>query len=294
MTHTFSLTGDAFSADSEHPQLPLRVFFALKPSRLKCFWYNYYKGDPTVGTESTIKQAKLNLQDGTASWIVVSGKMRSGKDYLAPHILPAMGYTKIERLGYGDTIRVEADQAINLVRGSTKTDEQLSEEIIRQLNLRPEHSAELVRLLKPLVSDPASTITAAFRSDEMRHILIEFGSTWRTEDDEAYWTNKCVEKSFEILADGVSVYLTGGRFIPDVAIPKANGATIIRLEVDEAVQARRIFEADGIAANPDLVHAPSETALDDWLGFDVRVHNNGNDKDEVIARIVKELKKVKK
>lgn len=234
------------------------------------------------------ERALSNIASGKVSWIVVSGKLCSGKDTVAPLIQPALGFSPVTRLGFGDTIRVEANQVIKLLTGRTEPKEELVPLVASTMNMKPADARELVDLLADEVRDPLHKITAEMRTDLMRKILVKFGSDWRTVDDPSYWARQLAALSVRKLAEGVSVYLTGGRFEPDVEIPRSAGARIIRLDVTRETQIARLAGRDGLAAS-DALDDPSETALDEWPFFDVRVNNDGT-LDEGVNAVVTEMR----
>ena len=159
-----------------------------------------------------------------------------------------------------------------------------------KLKMEAEHAEELTELLGPLVRNPNHGVDASLRTDLMRKILVLFGSDWRTQSDPGYWSRRGAAQSLRYLSKGTSVYLTGGRFLPDVEIPQAEGAKIIRLDITAETQADRLRERDGLDVNMEAVNDPSETALDNWDGFDVRVSNDGT-LQEGLDAVYAELKK---
>lgn len=234
--------------------------------------------------------ARENLHAKKASWIVVGGKMCSGKDTLAPLIQPMFDYSPLVRVGYGDLIRVEANQAIAILGGRRESADVLAHDLELKLKMEAEHAEELTEMLSPLVREPNHGVDASLRTDLMRKILVLFGSDWRTQGDPGYWSRRGAAQSLRYLSKGTSVYLTGGRFLPDVEIPQAEGARIIRLDITAETQADRLRERDGLDMNMEAVNDPSETALDDWDGFDVRVSNDGT-LQEGLEAVCAELKK---
>lgn len=230
----------------------------------------------SLGTDPAVAEAAVsNLADRTCVWIVVSGKMCSGKDTLAPMILPALGRSDSVRVGYSDPMRAELQTAIDLLTGRTDTLSALAEDLVSALSLDPGHAFELARLLAPAVADPGHGLTGSSRTDLTRQLLQSFGTEWRCEDDEEYWSRMVSVMCLHRIAEGHSVYLTGGRFESDVRIPKSLGARIVRLDVSREVQLARLLQRDGLVPDAETLDHKGEVALDDWDGFDVRVVNDG-------------------
>lgn len=239
----------------------------------------------------TAATAMRNIKTREASWILVSGKMCSGKDSVAPLLQPRLGYELIERVSYSDFMRVEANQAIKILTGRTEPESVLSDEIAGQLLLEKIHAQQLVSMLAPSVRKPDHGIVAQQRTDLIRDILILFGTDWRTDADPTYWSRRAAAKSIKLLSEGVSVFLTGGRFLPDVELPQDVGATIVRLDITEETQKQRLAARDGLTPPPETLNHISETALDDWPRYDVRVDNNGT-LEEGVELVVSKLKEL--
>ena len=90
------------------------------------------------------------------------------------------------------------------------------------------------------------------------------------------------------MGDGLNVVLTGGRYEPDVLIPKALGAIIIRIDADPSVRSHRILQRDGVIPTEEQLCHSGEVALDDWDGYDIRIDNNGSVQ-EAISEIQERL-----
>lgn len=236
-------------------------------------------------------KAQTLLKEKTSSWIVVSGKLASGKDTIGPLVQPALGYTNCVRLGFGDTIRVEANQAIKILTAREESDDFLAGEISEKMNLKLKYAKKLVTMLRDLVKEPDNNVTAFTRTDLMRDVLINFGSEWRLEDDPAYWARQLGALSLQNISNGNNVYLTGGRYLPDVEVAQDLGAKIIRIDVTEEVQAARLWERDGLLPDKSVINHPSETALDNWPRFDVRVDNNGT-VEEGLNKVLEKMKEL--
>lgn len=244
-----------------------------------------------LGVEREVAlQALRNLDDGTVVWLVLSGKLCSGKDTIAPLLLPALGRSGV-RIGYSDPMRAELQLAIDALTGRDEPVAVLAGELEGLLGLAARHALEMAELLGPAVRDPAHAVGASVRSDLTRTLLQKLGSTWRCEDDPEYWSRRVSALCLQRLAEGHSVYLTGGRFLPDVEIPAALGAVTVRLDVSRSVQMERCAARDGLLPDEATLTHPGEVALDDWPGFDVRVSNDGALQD-ALAEVVAQLQRL--
>lgn len=229
-------------------------------------------------TDATIKQALSNLAGHTACWVVVSGKMGSGKDTVAPLVPPALGYTDVERVGYSDPMKAEYQTIIDMFGEAPyyiDLEQEVTSPLVTQLGYKPQHAAAAAELVLGVLQSAPGKVGGWDRTNANRLVLQNIGADWRTEDDEAYWSKRVTVTCLEKIADGTSVYLTGGRFEPDVAIPQAMGAKIIRLDVSQEVQLKRLLDRDGVVPTEEELSHPGEVALDEWSHFDVRIDNNG-------------------
>ena len=81
---------------------------------------------------------------------------------------------------------------------------------------------------------------------------------------------------FATLAQGRSAFLSGGRYPNEVLPAQSLGIQVVRTEVSREVQIARLVSRDGIAPDLALLDDPNECALDDFVGFNVVVNNDGD------------------
>lgn len=243
----------------------------------------------TLGTRLGINlddyRPALNaLASGRLAWVVVGGKMTAGKDTVAPELVDILP-GDVEMLRYGNLMRAELDPALDLLRHEYQRGQllpalrpALAARISYMMDLRPQWATELVDTLAPEMEASKGTLTAHSRTDGNRSILQNLGEPWRCEDDADYWARPAAIAALEAVKAGKSVILTGGRYLPDVEIPRAANALLVRLDVTRATQLDRLSTRDGLGIDPDTLAAldhRGETALDDYAHFDVRVDNDG-------------------
>lgn len=221
---------------------------------------------------SVVEAALKRLQDGSSSWIVVSGKICSGKDTVAPLVQPALGYTDVVRVGYSDMLKRDLGAAMAAIAHSGFTGKDLVREVSRVSLREEEIASDLITVVEPIVTE-LGVLDLQQRTDLNRDLLIDMGGKWLNDNEQL--SRQAAARCLELIACGASVYLTGGRFEPDVRIPQDAGATIIRLDVTPEVQRARLLKRDGLEPLDHVVNALNEIALDDWSRFDVRVPNNG-------------------
>lgn len=210
----------------------------------------------------------------TNKWVVLSGKMGSGKDTLAPLIFPDDEPTFHKK--YSDTIRFQLQDILTIL--NYENIRAMLNHYVWILNYQfgiPVNAGYdlLIEIDKVVKGQEYPDIKNAW-APEWRTALQLLGSDCHTTDDPEYWARKVSDECLSSMGDGLNVVLTGGRYEPDVLIPKALGAIIIRVDVDEDLRVRRIRERDGIPPTQAQLNHPGETALDDWDGYNIRISNN--------------------
>lgn len=230
------------------------------------------------------ERAALNLYDGNVMLFIVSGKLASGKDTIAPAVFDAFGITDREHQYYAKPLKDEVDAIIadlrqywaaNPVAAITAGYRAQLDELI-SVN----HSIDLAKtgMYTGRLFDQVrihAGVHARTRSQVMRRVLQYHGTDVRREQDEDYWVKRALNPAITALADGTSVFVTDARFPNEASVSSTFGAFVARLDIDSETQMRRLSSRDGLTVDPAaLVHA-SETALDDYPSFDVRLDNVG-------------------
>lgn len=120
------------------------------------------------------------------------------------------------------------------------------------------------------------TLTGWDRTRPMRLALQYWGTEVRRAQQPSYWMDRATEKAIETLATGVVPYYCDCRFPDEVTGLQDLGYRVVRLEVSRETQRGRLVARDGIEPDPETLYHVSETALDDFTGFDLVVDNNGS------------------
>lgn len=230
-------------------------------------------------------EAMLKLQNNSQKWLTVSGKMASGKDTLAPLMMDIISKnTPKQRLGYSDVLRKEANAVFQYYRDwkekYTKNQrlillDRTEKFLIREYGMRPIHAKNAVARLSQEI-DTNNDVNAEQRTVWMRDFLIDLGGVWHTVDNPYYLPNQMWNIAAEFINNGIDVYLTGGRLLPDILGPASKGSLTVRIQVDREVQKKRIKERDNIDVTDSVLDSYSECALDDYNHiFDIVITNNG-------------------
>lgn len=234
-------------------------------------------GDPSVvrAAAARLRVPPRELADLVRSaqhdWIVVSGKMASGKDTVAAELNTELYADQAVLLRYGDLMRQELDEALAAWSRDPDMPTLQAVALVRSiLGLTPEQATLIVDALESDMRSSRGTLTAHDRTNGIRFALQSLGGSWRTGPDQDYWARSACLAALRA-AQTSPVILTGGRFTPDVEIPRMLGATVIRLDVSVEVQRTRLAERDGLSPDEETLRHPGEVLLDDWEGFTARL-----------------------
>lgn len=207
-------------------------------------------------------------------WVVISGKMASGKDTVAAELDRIRYNGAAITLRYGDLMRRELDQALAAWRANPKMGtNEVIESLAHSLRLDFGRAGELAQALYDDFETSQGQLTAWDRTNGLRFALQSLGGSWRSAEDPDYWARMAALNSMRARANA-PVLLTGGRFEPDVEIPSMLGALVLRIDVSEQVQLDRLRTRDGLSPDPETLRHPGETLLDSWPGFTSRIDGN--------------------
>lgn len=202
--------------------------------------------------------------------LAFSGWMASGKDTVAAETLRLLGEERAVRMSYAQPIRAEVAQVLTLGRkGATLN------EIADEQSCSEQEVARLYSILKDdLLQNPA--IDPYERTADMRRALQYWGTDVRRRQDDNYWVTLSIADALEHAESGTSVYYTDMRFPNEVAALSAAGFYTARIDVSRRTQAARLRTRDSLNIEKRALNHPSETALDSYPSFHLRLSNDGN------------------
>lgn len=223
-----------------------------------------------------------------AGVVVISGKMGSGKDTIAPLLMPALNRVKQSHRFFAAPLKDELNEIILIIQNSASQEEanlRVSRDM--QTNAKDHVAFVIDTLWSPVKSGELKT--SYDRTEQSRLALQHWGTQVRRAQDENYWVNRAIRSVSPELAEGISVYVTDARFPNELDAVKEIGGLLIRLDVSPEVQEKRIFDRDGIVISDAARNHVSETAVDDYERFDVRLNTDDLDPEEVVAAIIQQL-----
>lgn len=217
-----------------------------------------------------------------AALMSISGKIGAGKDTSGPRLALRVlthGDGQIRHEFFARAVRFEVQQIIDLIQKSQSKEDAVAK-IEEQMNVIDGSSIADVLyddVKTGLVLDAFSARTLSSRRANQ-----VWGTEYRRSQDENYWVKKTMNDCIITLANGSNVLITDARFPNECDSIKDLGGALVRLDVSDEEQARRILARDGHIPPPESVSHPSELSLEGYSRFDLRVDTDGKTIEEVV------------
>jgi len=237
--------------------------------------YGVNVGDATCAAEL--------VAGGQVDAIAMSGKQGSGKDSHALALLEARGRSGPLHGSFAAALKEEVNALLTLWAAVDGRTEPFVDQAACRFNIPKDagrwYAGRFGRA-------PLSRLARwdAHRREELpaeeqpllREILQYHGTDCRRRQDPNYWIQRAVRPAIAAMLDGRSVLFTDVRFPNEADAALALGMTLFRLDVSPAVQRDRLLARDGAPPAPASLTHPSETSLDDYPHFHLRVDNDGS------------------
>lgn len=236
--------------------------------------------------EHTAQLALAGARVGAVHLVGLSGKLASGKDTVAPLVMDMLGARRREHMSFATVLKDEGDAILASIRswaGLQCVSAPLLpvQRVDLGRYLATTHQIPFEKAVEFFAGDVADAaigdvgLHARARTPVTRAFLQKLGTDVRRAQDDLYWVKRTVGPAAAAMATGTSVFFTDVRFPNEADAVRALGGTLIRLDVTEQTQRERLRARDGLELDVAAGAHPSETALDDYAGFDVRVSNDG-------------------
>lgn len=223
--------------------------------------------------------------------LAVSGKMGAGKDTLAPALARRLWPdTTNLRMSFATPLRKEIDMIIEATAFADDEGDYLYKINHRLPNPPDDDVLRVARRLALKAIMRENAVTAADHTPSMRRLLQWWGTDVRRASDPDYWVVKAMSMVDDELDDGHAVYMTDARFVNELESVRNDGGILVRVDVDEATRIRRILSRDGVRPTRGQLDHVSETAADDYDGFDVRIDATSLAVDRIVEMVYTLLK----
>ena len=241
-----------------------------------------------VLTESKLLKAYRTLTERDGFVMSVSGKMAAGKDTIAPYIGAHLNSADlpIERLAFAGPLKKETTTALR----KTYVNDNMGQ-VFEDYDMSHEMRLVAERIFNDVFdfyrskdeNFTADDITAYDRSPAMRRLLQWWGTDFRRNTvDTKYWVKLSVMNIIEALSLGNAVYMVDIRFPDEADAILDLGGVSMRIDVSDDEQKKRLLARDGIVLSDEHKYHPSETSLDDYSKFHVRVQTDKLNKEETV------------
>lgn len=216
-------------------------------------------------------RASASVEAGAVTMLAVSGRWASGKDTIAALAMEGLGYPDARRLSVGRNVCAEGDRIIAAIRaaGEPVAAAKIAADDLGVPFVAADRAVDL--LWSAVVEDGLDATTV--RHAAVRPALEFFGSV-RRQQDPFYWLRPVMQAAVTAAAEGQSCYITDVRTPEEVAWAKRLGFLLVRIDISEETQKRRLEQRDGISWRAAHTRSPLETALDNLRVFDLRIDNN--------------------
>lgn len=219
--------------------------------------------------------------------IGISGKIGSGKNYLADKIIEKLG-EEGKTSAYGSfafALKDEMNQIMRAYYPYLASDDILSaiHAIAHDFKISSHHVACLLNMVKDDLKNNPNLDSTVDRTEGVRRALQYLGTDIRRATNDNYWVDS-FHGSLNTSVD--CILATDARFPNEADSVNNSGGVMIRIEIPAEVIAERTSGRDGLLYSADALSHPSETALDSYESFDFYVGETF-DISEVISKINK-------
>lgn len=212
--------------------------------------------------------------------VSISGKMGSGKDYLATQLTKE--YPKNAIIRFADGLKEEVSDLvmdISLAIEYKRDKQDICETLAVDYDCSKDDIKKVYDYLKKENTEDIS-------SHNLRWLYQFWGTDVRRKQDEDYWLKKYYEKVSK-LPNGTLVVTPDARFENEVEYVKQLNGITVDLFTPEPIRMERLMKRDGKLPSKEKLTHPSETSLEDYDKFSVTLIT-GMFSDEQMLEIIKE------
>lgn len=203
--------------------------------------------------------------------IGLAGKMASGKDTIGLALKNSQEKEMLI-LSFAGGLREEIAETLEKIKANKYT--------------KPTSMPyDLYELL--LKESQEETIDTHKRTNRMRQILQKYGTEYRRQEKDSYWVDR-LEELIKRNSDK-DICITDARFENELAMLKKQGFFLVRLDINEDEQEKRLRERDGKKIKK--IDHVSESAFENFKDFDLIIDNNNKTAKEACQEILGNIRK---
>lgn len=217
-------------------------------------------------------------------WFVgFSGKIGAGKDTVAPLAFELLQESDLVRTdSFGLNLKEEFGELITLVLHQSNL-QNAAKLVANRFEVPRDQALEVVGMIWEEVH--SGVLTNGFAKTPASRVGLQHWATEiRRAQDPLHWVKPVIARTVDAAARGVSTQLTDVRFFTEIWGVLDVGGFAVRLDVTRAEQFRRVYERDGIEISEAARLHSSETELDGFEHFTVRVQTEDHDSVEQVAK----------
>lgn len=216
--------------------------------------------------------------------LAFSGKIGAGKDTTAPLTYGYLGFSEDAQRtdAFGYELKAELNGLIRVI-DSSPTILDAASRIAGESGVTLEEADHTVRLVFDEIREGRLT-NAYDRTVSARAALQYWATEVRRAQDPLYWVKPVVKRALLTATDGVSTVVTDVRFETEAWGLLDSGASLVRLDISQAEQRKRIIARDGIELSEAARTHSSEIELDYFPHFTTRIRAEDYQSASEVAR----------
>lgn len=220
-------------------------------------------------------KTQLFLDTNKLSAIIISGKIASGKDYLANTLQEE--YSNLVKVSFADALKEEVTNVMNYLSYYETVPFAKSHFKVTNKNIQV-----MNRYLIEFMQSKPNNFSAYAKTPETRKMLQYWGTSVRRKQDPDYWVKKMLTKIEEENKKGNIVVIPDARFPNEMAIQEILPIVSIRINISKELQKSRVKNRDGINLTKSMLEHESENALNDYDKFSITISAEDNYEDNLL------------